>query len=388
MDKQKKISLIYNIFSPTAPIDNFEFFVGRFGQLNNIRDTIEERGQHAVMYGGRGVGKTSIANVLPALFENLLISKVTCNRTDDFRSIWNKVIGKIHFVSSSKKIGFSAEEEKRIRELRLPNKKHIDANDILEVFYDVPNYSLVIIDEFDSIDDKLTKKMMADTLKTFSDNNPYATILIIGVSENVNNLIGHHPSLERCVKQIHVPLMNITDSASLIARGMKFVDLTIEDSVVDKIVEYASGFPHYIHLLCKYTAIYAVEDDVDNVVNEHFDYAVAESIKNSSHSLREAYNKAVASSKEKNKFEDVIFASILADEQGDMKFSPEDVVKNYNEITNQKLKKESIYYNLGMLCKLERGVILKKIGSAKNRKYQFSNPLMKAFVKLKLHKNK
>jgi len=386
MEKENKINLIYNIFSPSAPIDNFDFFVGRYRQLHNIREALEERGQHAVMFGGRGVGKTSIANVLPALFENLLISKVTCNRSDDFRSIWDKIIRKIHLFSSKRKMGFTAEQEERVRELRLPNKEYIDANDILNTFNRVPSYSLVVIDEFDSIEDNETKEMMADTIKTFSDNTPYVTILIIGISTSVNELIGNHPSLERCVKQIHVPLMNIDESKELIEKSMQILKMKIDDGIAEKIIEYSSGFPHYIHSLCKYAAVYAVESDLDTIKREHFDYAVLESIKNSSHSLREAYKKAVSSSKEKNKFEDVIFASILADEQSNENFSPEDVLKNYNKITNQKLKKESIYYNLGMLCKPERGYILRKSGSARNRKYEFNNPLMKAFVKLKLHK--
>jgi len=340
MEKENKIDLIYNVFSPSAPIDNFEFFVGRHRQLHNIRETLEERGKHAVMFGGRGVGKTSIANVLPALFDNLLISKVTCNRSDNFRSIWDKVISKIHLFSTEKKMGFTAEQQERVRELSLPNKEYVDATDILNTFNRVPNYSLVVIDEFDSIEDDATKQMMADTIKTFSDNSSYVTILIVGISTSVNELIGNHPSLERCVKQIHVPLMSVEDSEELIDKSMQIVKMKIDEGIIDKIIEYSSGFPHYIHSLCKYAAVYAVEGDSDIIKNEHFDYAVLESINNSSHSLREAYKKAVSSAKEKNKFEDVIFASILADDQSSENFTPEDVLINYNKITNQELKKE------------------------------------------------
>ena len=138
--------------------------------------------------------------------------------------------------------------------------------------------------------------------------------------------------------------------------------------------------------MCKYISSRAIAKEKDIVTKDDLDFAVAESITNSAHSLKLAYTKAISSSRKKNQFENVIFASILAEQKGEQNFSPDEVLKQYNELTNKQVKKESLYYNLGMLCKPERGLILKKIGSARQRKYQFSNPLMKAFVRLKLHK--
>jgi len=39
-------------------------------------------------------------------------------------------------------------------------------------------------------------------MKVLSDTIPYITILIVGVADSINDLIGSHPSLERCLKQI------------------------------------------------------------------------------------------------------------------------------------------------------------------------------------------
>jgi len=384
MEKEKRIGLIYNIFSPSAPVENIELFTGRVDELNKIGQAIEERGQHAVMYGGRGVGKTSIANVLINFFPDIIISKITCNSTDNFKSIWEKAVNKIQFVSSHKGIGFAANDEKRIRELYLPNKPFIDANDILNLFAEIPNHILVVIDEFDCVQDKDTKIMMADTLKSLSDNLPNVTILIIGISENVNDLIGNHKSLERCLKQIQVPLMTREDTVDMIQNSFSILELNIDDEVIDKIVEYSSGFPHYTHLLCKYATLQAAENEENEVTLENFDYAVEESIINSDYSIKEAYKKAVASYSDKNQFEDVIFASILADDDYKV-FTPDQVLEKYQKLTNKETKKENLYYNLGMLCKPERGVILQKIGAAKNIKYKFQNPLMKAYVRLQFH---
>jgi predicted AAA+ superfamily ATPase len=52
------------VFTPSATIDNQALFAGRVNQLNRIIGAVSQRGQHAILFGERGVGKTSLANVL------------------------------------------------------------------------------------------------------------------------------------------------------------------------------------------------------------------------------------------------------------------------------------------------------------------------------------
>jgi hypothetical protein len=55
-----------DIFSPHAPIDEEQLFVGRLDLVDGLIETVFQRGQHAILYGERGVGKTSLASVLGA----------------------------------------------------------------------------------------------------------------------------------------------------------------------------------------------------------------------------------------------------------------------------------------------------------------------------------
>ena len=56
---------------------------------------ILERGKHIVLYGERGVGKTSFARVLGLLFPSIVSQVVLileqADPSDDFSSIWRKV---------------------------------------------------------------------------------------------------------------------------------------------------------------------------------------------------------------------------------------------------------------------------------------------------------
>ena len=68
MDLDRRIQLqarIHEAFSPSAPIDKQRsLFAGRTRQIDRLLGAIFQRGQHAIIFGERGVGKTSLANLL------------------------------------------------------------------------------------------------------------------------------------------------------------------------------------------------------------------------------------------------------------------------------------------------------------------------------------
>jgi len=52
------------VFTPNTPIDQRALFAGRGDQIRRIIDAVNQAGQHAILFGERGVGKTSLANVI------------------------------------------------------------------------------------------------------------------------------------------------------------------------------------------------------------------------------------------------------------------------------------------------------------------------------------
>jgi len=385
MNQEEKFSLLYKIFSPAAPIDNLDFFAGRDEKLHEIRETIIEKGQHAIIFGKRGVGKTSISNILNQVFESFYFVKVTCNRTDNFASIWEKAFKKVQFTETTQNVGFKKEVISETVSISLPEGVFIDASVVQTALESTETSFVFIFDEFDSIEDEKTKIMVADTIKALSDNISNITILIVGIASNILELLGKHPSLERCVRQIFIPEMSFEESSDLIYSGLQILEIKIEEDISEKIIEYASGFPHYLHLLTKFAAEEAILENVETINRLHFDKAVFKSIEHTDFSLRTAFKTAVKSSNSKNQFEDIIYACAITDTDEDDCCFPNEVLNVFNSIRNSNINVESIYYNLGMLCKPERGHVLEKTGSSKNFKYRFKNPLMKAYVKLKMH---
>src|ERR1017187_1498602 len=52
------------VLQPRTPITNRELFAGRWSQLTTVADAVAQPGLHVAIYGERGVGKTSLANVV------------------------------------------------------------------------------------------------------------------------------------------------------------------------------------------------------------------------------------------------------------------------------------------------------------------------------------
>src|SRR5262249_59441578 len=85
--------------TPSAPIDE-TLFAGRSEQIRKMLDTTMERGIHVILFGERGVGKTSLAKIFHSLFPSTLRQifavREQADPSDDFSSIWRKVFKDIH----------------------------------------------------------------------------------------------------------------------------------------------------------------------------------------------------------------------------------------------------------------------------------------------------
>src|SRR4030042_4532661 len=80
-------------FSPATAISRKDFFCGRQSALRRVIDAVNQAGQHVIIFGERGVGKTSLANVIvdflqPFTSETITSHKVNGFRESSFSDIW------------------------------------------------------------------------------------------------------------------------------------------------------------------------------------------------------------------------------------------------------------------------------------------------------------
>src|SRR5689334_13195709 len=94
LDREKRIlnSGVRSIFTPHQPIQSIELFFGRSKEVSAIIEQLNTPGQHALLFGDRGVGKSSLANVA----SDLVLSRLSggkfwnkrCDSTDSFKTLF------------------------------------------------------------------------------------------------------------------------------------------------------------------------------------------------------------------------------------------------------------------------------------------------------------
>lgn len=214
------------VFTPTSPIDERSLFAGREEQVRLVVDVVNQKGQHAILYGERGVGKTSLANVLSSFLGtatgSILAPRVNCDTLDTFESVWRKAFEQIQLTRRSPQPGFESREATELTNAsELLGQSPISPDSVRKALTVLSQSALpiFIVDEFDRLGDE-ARRAFADTVKTLSDHAVRSTVLLVGVADSVGQLIKEHESIERALVQIQLPRMSESEIESIISTGM------------------------------------------------------------------------------------------------------------------------------------------------------------------------
>lgn len=90
-DRAKIQQQLAQIYTPGVPITDPALFSGRQRLLSDLRLELPVAGRNFVLYGERGVGKTSFYNVL---LHGFSVERHNCSKQDDFVTIFLNILGK------------------------------------------------------------------------------------------------------------------------------------------------------------------------------------------------------------------------------------------------------------------------------------------------------
>lgn len=375
---------ITEAFSPGAPVEEKDLFSGRTAQIAALQDAVNQRGRHAIVYGERGVGKTSLANILALVMrrpnKELIYVRVNADPSDTFVSLWKKVFKRMSYVAST----LEGSVTKRISDDFGQDLSPDDVQLVLSEFSG-NHIPIIVLDEFDRLKEQATVHLVADTIKALSDYSVNATVIIVGVAEDISTLIRGHESVTRALIQIKMPRMSAEEVKQLILTRYTRCGIKTNEDAVWKIAFLARGLPYYAHLLAMNAARYSIDNRSIAVQHQDVDRALESSITELDQSIKEKYVMAVRS----QRGEDTLYPSVLlacafavTDELG--RFQQSAVTAPLNKILPGKNYQPSTFaLHMNAFCEEGRGRVLQRFGIARNYRYRFSDPMMQPFVILK-----
>lgn len=385
--REEKIlqSGVRDVFTPNTPIDNIRFFCGRNTEVQRIIECLNSRGQHILLFGDRGVGKTSLAITSCHLFQSetksegeLIIKR--CSSDDTFQSIVEAIFTKyeIEYKTVVEKTGFWASIKTLFggsRETTVTITPNINSPSwVASKIQD--KSGIIIIDEFDVVHKPEDKNKIAELMKQLSDAGSYLTIFAVGIADSSKSLIGSHPSLQRCLKEIGLGRMSKEELKGIIDVGQDRLGISFSNEVSKIIVNISSGFPHYTQLLALKSAEESIANDLSTVTRVELDNALLKASNDVEGTLKNTYDEAIRSQtrqKQQVNVNILLAASICEGEE----FTTQDLRDKYREITgvdiqlNPYLKSIVSDTAFTVLRRLATGI------------YKFNDPRMPSYIKLR-----
>ncbi|HFF2842346.1 TPA: ATP-binding protein [Stenotrophomonas maltophilia] len=373
------------VFTPGSPVNALDLFAGRLDQLSKIMDAVSQRGYHAVLFGERGVGKTSLSNILIQVMQGngYIVSKVNCDAQDTFDSIWRKAFREITYTQKAPGPGFRPELKTTVTPLEASLPASITPDDVRRTLAHLGAQAnvLIVLDEFDRLNpDSATSTLISDTIKGLSDFGVNASMLLIGVADSVGDLVAGHLSIERALVQIPMPRMSSEEIALIVDNGMTRLGMTIDPGGKSHLVHLAQGVPYIAHLLALYSARSALTARSMHVQRFHVDEGIKKSLEQWNQSIRTAYYDAVKSAQPGNIYKEVLLACALAEIDDMGYFAAASVRGPLRDITGRSLDIPNFSSHLKQFSEDIRGGILERVGVARRLRYRFVSPLMKPYI--------
>lgn len=330
-----------------------------------MMNAVAQAGQHVALYGERGVGKTSLANVITEVFDKQGLPHyqavlVNCAAEDTYKSLWRNVF----------------------RELRVELEDHPSPESIRRALTDVEPPPLIVIDELDRFRDKnegLT--LMADTVKTLSDHAVTATIVFVGVAGSIGDLLGEHQSIVRNLIQIEMPRMSRLELREILDRGCEHAELGVAAAAADKIAVLSEGLPHYTHLLGLHAGRRAIQEDRSEILIEDVNAAIPLAV--AGHSIESTYLRATESTRAGNLFPQVLLACALVKKNQHGFFTAGAIRDPLEVIAGRRIEIRQFARHLSHFLGPERGAVLQREGAPRRWFYRFTDPILQPYVILK-----
>lgn len=273
-------------FTPGNPVP-VELFVGRTKQLEEILRNVKQartgKQENIFLAGERGIGKSSFAKFVcnMACKERLLSVHVFLGQVTSLDEMVRRVFEELLKASNTqswygKISGYFEDKIQQIDLFGVAVSFHPTAEDTRELINNFPEALVniaekiktekkglfIVLDDIDAIS-KTPEfanwyKSFVDKVATHFDYFPIS-IMLIGLPEFRDNLSRNQPSLMRVFRVVEIEKLQEKEVKDFFLRAFNKVNITVEESAMDIMVDYSGGLPTIMHEIGD--AIFWIDED-------------------------------------------------------------------------------------------------------------------------------
>lgn len=398
-----------DVFTPATPVLDDMFATRRHEDLQDrVENVLGERGRQVVLFGLTGVGKTSLIRYL-CRQRDIPYVRVECGGTFEemAREALGQVVGEEEieriqkksaegefgatvwgFITGKVKVG----KETEVRSAKVPRNVAALVAEALALL----DYRVLFLDNFENVIGKPhetdTTRAISEMLKLFSDRSIDAQtdvkIVVAGIPTASEQLINLDEATARRTAQIEVTRMPADELDQILLRGGEKLGLEFEGFAREQIVQYSDGFPYYTHLYGLHCARRAIKEGASSVTIEHFEAALDQILADCDLALRRAYTDAVETTGDVRVRKTVMEAMANVNE---LEVTFKTIREEFSKLHPGRyatLKKLN-FISISITALKSKNVISDRGNpKSKNNFYRFTNPLMRGYVRLQVHKAK
>lgn len=392
LEKERRVlaSGVRRVFTPNQPIMDTKLFFGRSTEVESIIQQLNTPGQHSVLFGERGVGKSSLANIACEILKGLVggnLLQKRCDAGDTFQTIVELLL---YEVGVDPQISSSQMSSREGGSTGLKGLISADGHETEAVNYSgvesrtvSPSWvarkikglrALFLLDEIDVIATE-EKWKIAELVKQLSDEGSELKFLIVGIAETANELTHGHPSVQRCLKETQLNRMSDSEIEDIISSGESKVSPTFSSAAKRKIVRVSSGYPHFAHLLALKAAEEAIGEERADISLGHIQDATNLAVGDAEGTLKTRYQEAIRSSNTEEFKKILVAASVIEAEE----FSAADLRDSYQGLWSVEINQGWLNNYLQRIVADDDQAILRRLAKGV---YKFNDPRMPCFIKL------
>lgn len=352
LDENAFARLLKENFTPSSHITSPERLFGREDVLTKVRRALLSAGRQVVIYGDKGVGKTSIGLTTAYLLNSSKTEPiyVVCGSSDSFGSVLQNIAFEAQDIrkrfekpgappsfgggygGASATFNFGGARETQI----LAPSSINDALALMKYVASIrEGQTIVVVDEMERMENEAERKKFAEFIKNCPALGDHIKFIFSGISTTVEELLGAHTSAERIIEAIFIEPLRHGPLWKIITNFADQLEIHISREQLIRISQISDGFPHFVHLIgeCLFWNLYDSGDWDSGITQDIFRKSITGAIQRAEPRLKLDYEKATMKTKLTDEYEETLWA--LADKRSDRRQLSDIFESSYKRIIQQ-----------------------------------------------------